>query len=70
MEFTIQPIRRMFKKAGGKRVSDKAAEELGILMEEKAIKIALEAKSLSEHAARRTVMRRDIKMASKLLDKR
>ncbi len=69
MELTLQPLRRMFKKAGAKRVSDKAAEELGKLMEEKAAEIAVEARRLSQHAGRRTVMRRDIKMAKRNLER-
>ncbi len=69
MELTLQPLRRMFKKAGAKRVSDKAAEELGKLMEEKAAEIAVEAQRLSQHAGRRTVMRRDIKMAKRNLER-
>ena len=69
MELTLQPLRRMFKKAGGKRVSDQAAEELGKLMEEKTAQIAVEAQRLSLHAGRRTVMRRDIKMAARNLNR-
>jgi histone H3/H4 len=60
----------MFKQAGGKRVSDQAAEELGRLIEEKAANLAIEAQRLSEHAGRRTVMSRDIKMAAKSMEKR
>lgn len=67
MELTLQPLRRMFKTAGGKRISDRAAEELGRLMEERAAQIAVEAQRLSQHAGRRTVMRRDIKMAARNL---
>jgi histone H3/H4 len=69
MELTLQPLRNMIKKVGGKRVSDKAAEELGKLMEEKASEIATEAHRLSQHAGRRTVMRRDIKLAKKNLER-
>lgn len=69
MELTLQPLRRMFKKAGAKRVSDKAAEELGRLMEQKAAQIAVEAQRLSQHAGRRTVMRRDVKMAKRNLER-
>jgi DNA-binding protein len=68
-ELTLQPLRKLIKKAGAKRVSDKAAEELGIVLEEKAKALLLEAKRLSEHANRRTVMRRDIKAARKIVEK-
>ena len=68
-ELTIQPIRRLFKKAGAKRVSDKAAAELAKIMEEKTKLIALEAKKLSEHSKRKTVMKHDIKVAKKVIEK-
>lgn len=69
MQFTKQPIRKIFKKAGAKRVSDKAAIELARILEERTKLIALEAKRLSEHAGRRTVMRQDVKSAKKMLEK-
>ena len=68
-ELTLQPLRKLIKKAGAKRVSDQAAEALGIILEERAKELLLEAKRLSEHSNRRTVMRRDIKAARKTIDK-
>lgn len=65
MILTLQPLRKLFKKAGAKRVSDKAAEELGKVLENRAKEVVLEAKRLSEHSGRRTVMKKDIKMAVK-----
>jgi histone H3/H4 len=65
MEFTLQPLRRIFRRAGAKRVSDKAAEELGRVLEGRAKLLLAESKRLSEHAGRRTVMRDDVKMAKK-----
>lgn len=65
MEITLQPLRRMLKNAGAKRVSDKAAEELGLVLEERAVKMLDVARKLSEHGGRRTVMKRDIKQATK-----
>ncbi len=69
MEFTLQPLRRLFKKGGAKRVSDKAALELGRILEERTKMLLDEAHELSKHAGRRTVMRQDIKMAKKNLEK-
>lgn len=69
MEITLQPLRRMLKNAGAKRVSDKASEELGMFLEERAASLLLEAKKLSEHGGRRTVMRHDIKEAKKHVQK-
>lgn len=68
MELTINPIRRLFKRAGAKRVSDKAAVELAKIIEEKATILATESQKLSEHSDRRTVLRRDIKLARKILE--
>jgi histone H3/H4 len=67
-ELTIQPIRRLFKRAGAKRVSNKAAAELAKILEEKAKMIVIEAKKLSEHSKRRTVMKQDIKLARKIVE--
>ena len=69
MEFTLQPLRRVFRRAGAKRVSDKAATELGSILETRSKELLAEAKRLSEHAGRRTVMREDVKMAKKHLEK-
>jgi histone H3/H4 len=68
-EMTLQPLRKLIKKAGAKRVSDQAAAALGLILEEKAKMLLLEAKRLSEHSNRRTVMRRDIKAAKKIVGK-
>ena len=65
MELTLQPLRKMLKTSGARRISDKAAEELGSILEERAAQLLDEAKKLSEHGRRRTVMRRDIKEARK-----
>ncbi|MCX6815343.1 MAG: NFYB/HAP3 family transcription factor subunit [Candidatus Aenigmarchaeota archaeon] len=69
MEFTLQPLRKIFKKAGARRVSDKAALELGTILQNRAKLILEEAHELSKHSNRRTVMRRDVKMAKKSLEK-
>ena len=69
MELTLQPVRRLLKTAGAKRVSNKAAAELAKILEERAKLSAVEAKKISEHSGRRTVLRRDIKMARKTFEK-
>lgn len=70
MEITLRPVRRILKRAGAKRISDRAAKELAQMAEERAKAILLEAKNLSAHAGRRTVMKQDIKLARKTLAKR
>ncbi|HLD49233.1 MAG TPA: histone [archaeon] len=68
MEFTIQPLRKLLKKTGAKRISDGAAEELGKTLEEKTKMLAIEAKRIAEHSGRRTILKRDVKLAKKALE--
>lgn len=65
MELTVNPLKKIMKKAGAKRAGNEAATELGKLMEERAIKICKKAKKLSEFSDRRTVMRKDIRIAER-----
>lgn len=65
MELTLNPIRKMIKKAGARRVSDEAALELGRLMEDRAMEICRKAEKLSKFSKRSTVMKKDIRMAAK-----
>jgi len=67
-DLTIMPFKRLIEKAGGKRVSMKAAEELARIIEGKARLLAIEAQKLAEHSGRRTVMKQDIKLARKVLE--
>jgi histone H3/H4 len=66
-ELTLAPVRRLFKKVGAKRISDDAAKELAKIIDEKSKLVIVEAKRLSEHSGRRTIMKRDIKLARKNL---
>ncbi len=68
MELTINPIRRLFKRVGAKRVSDAAAVELAKILEDKAKLLVVESQKLCEHTGRRTVLRRDVKLARKILE--
>lgn len=63
MEFPVLPFERLIKKAGAKRVSAGAAEELAKVMEERITEIAEEASKLANHAGRKTVMAEDIRLA-------
>lgn len=69
MEFTLQPLRKIFAKAGAKRISKGAAEELGLVLEKRSKEILEQAQKLALHANRHTVMAKDIKMARKTLKK-
>jgi histone H3/H4 len=61
----LAPIDRLIRKAGAERVSESAAMELGEVLEELGIEIATIGKELSEFAGRKTVTRRDVKLAFK-----
>lgn len=67
-ELTIAPVKRLIERAGAKRVSPKAAEELANILEGKARLVAIEAQKLAEHSGRSTVMKQDIKLAKKVLE--
>ena len=67
MEFPVLPFERLIKRAGAKRVSHEAAEELAKVMEEKILKIAEEAALLAKHAGRKTVLAEDVRLAYRKL---
>ncbi|KXA97095.1 histone [candidate division MSBL1 archaeon SCGC-AAA259I14] len=62
-ELPLAAVDRIIRKAGGQRVSEGAAIELAEILEEKALEIASEATTLSEHAGRKTVRDTDIRLA-------
>jgi len=64
-ELGLAAVYRLIKKGGAERVSDEAAEELRIILEEIAVKIAQQAVELATHAGRKTVRASDIRLASK-----
>lgn len=71
MILTLNPIKKLIKKAGAKRVSVEATKELASILEKDAIKICKRAKKLAKLAGRRTVMKKDIKLAAKeILEKK
>ncbi len=59
------PFERIAKKAGVKRISRDALEELHDIVEEYGMEIAERAVKLSRHANRRTVMVGDIRFVVK-----
>ena len=63
MEFPILPFERLIKRAGAKRVSYGAAEELSKVTEDKIFQIAEEAVALAKHAGRKTVLAEDVRLA-------
>ncbi len=61
----IAPLDRLIRKANAERVSESAAKELGIILEELGKEIAIRANDLAKHANRTTVKDADIRLAYK-----
>ncbi|MFX1483476.1 MAG: histone [Promethearchaeota archaeon] len=59
----VAPIDRLIREAGAGRVSDKGAEELAKILEEIGKLISKRAFALTEHAGRKTITDKDIKLA-------
>jgi len=56
---------KIMRQAGAFRVSDDAKEALADILQQKALQISQEAKKLAEHAGRKTVTEKDIRLAVK-----
>jgi len=56
---------KIMREVGALRVSDDAKEALAEVLEQKAKEISLEAKKLAEHAGRKTITEKDIRLALK-----
>jgi len=63
-ELAVAPMHRICKKAGAERVSEAAAEELARVLDEVGVNVAKEAIGYAKHAGRKTVQRKDIKIAA------
>ncbi|MHA1681548.1 MAG: histone family protein [Promethearchaeota archaeon] len=61
----IAPLDRLIRKANAERVSESAAKELGVILEQLGKEIADRAIDLAKHANRATVKDSDIKLAYK-----
>ncbi len=62
---SVAPIDRLIRKTNAERVSESAAKELGAILEELGMGIALRAADLAKHANRTTVKDADIRLAYK-----
>jgi len=61
----LLPFERIAKKAGAKRISKQALEELRDIMDEIGAEIAEKAVKISRHANKRTVMAEDVRFVLK-----
>ena len=64
-DLQLAPMHRIIKNAGAQRVSEGAAKELKIVLEEVGLNIAKEALDFMRHARRKTVKDVDIRIAAK-----
>ena len=62
-ELTLSPLKRIFKNAGAKRVSDEAMVVLANNLEAQCSIIAENSINMAEHAGRVTVKDTDVKLA-------
>ena len=66
MPETILPrasVDRIIRKAGAERVGDKASVALAVALEEIGLEISRIARELSEHANRKTITDKDVRLA-------
>ena len=66
--FTKQPLKRIIRDSGAKRVSDKAARRLGDVMDTFAEEVLVRAEKLAENSNRKTILKEDIRMVIKHRD--
>lgn len=59
---SLNAMDKLLRKAGAPRVADDAKEALADLLEQKGLEIAAEATKMAEHAGRRTVTARDVRL--------
>ena len=65
-EFPVQPLERIAKKAGVKRISKTAAKALRNATLDYAEDIAKDVVAVSKHTERNTVLRKDVMLVRKL----
>ena len=64
-DLQLAPMHRIIKNAGADRVSDEAARELRIVLEDVGLKISKDALDFTKHAGRKTVKADDIQIAAR-----
>jgi histone H3/H4 len=61
----LAAMEKLLKNAGAERVSESGKAALKDMLEEKGDEIAAQAVKLAQHAGRKTIKARDVKLASK-----
>ncbi len=64
-ELPLAPVKKILKKSGANRISKDAVIAFAKLLEDVAADVAAEAVVMAEHAGRKTVVRKDVKLARK-----
>ena len=67
MAFTVAPLKRILKSHGINRVSDNAVRMLAQVLEERLTGLAQESDKIAKHSGRKTILRRDVKLARKVV---
>jgi len=67
-DIPLAPLERILKKAGAKRVSKSALVAFSEVLEDFMLKVCKEAVMLAEHAGRKTLLERDVKLAKRNLN--
>ena len=62
---SLNAMDKLMREAGALRVSDDAKEALAEVLEQRALEISAEAKKYAEHAGRKTLTNKDIRLAIK-----
>ena len=68
MSFTLAPLRRMMRKHGARRVSDEAVKALAQHLEEEIKRLSMESAKIAKHSDRTTILRRDVKLAQRVIE--
>jgi len=64
-DLSLAAMHRIIEKAGAERISDSACKELAKALEKIGVEISKDALDFTMHTGRKTVKRRDIKIATK-----
>jgi DNA-binding protein len=64
-ELPLAAVDRIIRKASGIRVSESAAKELAIFLEDEGIKVSQQASIFAKHAGRKTITDADIRLSLK-----